>query len=102
MDEPQIPSNKGKSVGIALALVVTPAVLYMLQWSLMKSNELGMVVLFGGPVVCGVTSGVLLSRALARTRQARMVTGLLLCPACVVVSLIIALVGCSMVNPFRS
>jgi hypothetical protein len=102
MDAPEIPSNKGGSVGIALALVVSPAVLYMLQWSLVKSNELGMVILFGGPVVGGVTAGVLLSRALAHTRTARIVTGLLLCPACVVVSLIIALFGCSIVNPMRS
>ncbi len=102
MDEPAVPSNKGKSVGIALVLIVSPAVLYMLLLSMVKSDELGVAILFGGPVVCGVTSGVLLSRALARTCKARIVTGLLLCPVCVVASFAIALIGCSMVNPIRS
>ena len=102
MDEPEIPSNKGKAVGIALALVVTPAALYLLLWSLLKSNYLGEIVLFWGPVICGIPAGILLSRSPALDPLARLVTVLVQCTACVMVSLIIAFGGCSMVNPWHS
>ena len=102
MDEPQIPSNRARSVGIAILLLVSPAVLLMLQLSLVKGDEMSAVILWAGPVIGGVSSGILFSRALARTPTAQLVTALVLCPVCILASLAIAFIGCSIVAPIRS
>ena len=56
-------------------------------------------ILLGAPVLCGVGAGALLTRLMARTPSARIVAFLLLSAACVTVSFILTLVGCSLANP---
>ncbi len=103
MDEPNPPSvRRSKEIGVALGLLILPALLYVVLWSLLKNSEAMIPVFFGAPVLCGVGAGAILTRSMTRTPAARVVGFLAFSTGCVIVSFILTLVGCGLVNPIRS
>lgn len=103
MDEPTPPSSKpAAGLGVAVGLLLLPAVLFFACWYINRNSPLLFVFFFGAPVFCGLAAGGILGRRVRGSTAVRFFSGLLLVLASVVVSFLIILAGCSMMAPLRS
>ena len=103
MDEPNPhEAKRSKKVAIALGLVIFPAVLSVAVWPWFKSAPEMSIIFFVLPVLGGLGAGALLSRSRTRTPAARIVLFVVLSAVCGIVSLMLSVVGCVMMNPIRS
>lgn len=103
MDEPNPhPVKYSTKAGIALVLVIFPPVLSVAVWPWLKNSpEMG-VIFFALPILGGLGAGAILSRLNSWPLGPRIVLFVVLSAVCGIVSLILSVVGCVMMNPIRS
>ena len=103
MDEPKSPpARSAAKFGIAVGLLILPAVLFFACWFINRESPVLVVFFFGAPVVCGLGAGGVLGHMVRGSLLVRIVSGLLIALACVGVSIFLILAGCSVIAPLRS